>query len=78
MGKERKNQIQLKKYLINNKKISYILKKINVDSNTLLPFLNKSNNLKNIQLDKKTTELIKKHFEIDYKYIPQTTKVDWK
>ena len=55
-----------------------ILKKINVNENVLLPILNKSNNLKNVQLDEETVRLIKKHFEVDYNYIPQKTKIDWK
>ena len=55
-----------------------ILKKINVNENVLLPILNKSNNLKNVELDQETVRLKKKHFEVDYNYIPQKTKIDWK
>ncbi len=55
-----------------------ILAKINVADNVILEKENSSKRYKDIVMNEESIKLIKKHFELDYIWIPEKTGVPWK
>lgn len=54
-----------------------ILKKLNIVDDIILEKENTSKRSKEIVMSKESIGLIKKHFKLDYRWIPEKTGVDW-